>query len=279
MRIMKYLSAAIFTALYLTISCNNPTEKKSKETTAKNEPQWHEDNVTYFGDGATMNGFVVYELTDDMKRPAVLVVPEWWGLVEYPKMRARELAKLGYFAMAIDVFGIGKTADNPDSAGKYASVFYQDPKKAKSRIDAAIAKIKSYPQVDTTKIAGIGYCFGGGVLLNTVRLGDELNGVVSFHGSLLGTPANKDLLKSKILVCHGGADPFVPEKDVNQFKKQMDSIGADYTFKVYPEATHAFTNPAATETGKKFNIPIAYNAAADTASWNDMKAFFATLFK
>jgi dienelactone hydrolase len=194
-------------------------------------------------------------------------------------MRARELAKLGYVAMAIDVFGNGKTADNPDSAGKLATPFYQNPKEAKARIDAAIAKIKSYRQVDSTQIAAIGYCFGGGVLLNTARLGDELKGVVSFHGGLLGTPANKDLLKTKLLVCHGGADPFVPEKDVTQFKKQMDSIGADYTLKVYPGAVHAFTNPNATEVGKKFNIPISYNAAADSASWNDMKVFFAGLFK
>jgi dienelactone hydrolase len=92
-------------------------------------------------------------------------------------------------------------------------------------------------------------------------------------------PANKDLLKSKILVCHGGADPFVPQKDVDQFKKQMDSIGAAYTFKVYQGATHAFTNPEATELGKKFNLPIAYNGAADTASWQDMKSFLGMLFK
>ena len=128
-------------------------------------------------------------------------------------------------------------------------------------------------------MAAIGYCFGGGVLLNTVRLGDELKGVVSFHGSLVGTPANKDLLKSRILVCHGGADPFVPQKEVDQFKKQMDSINAPYTFKVYEGATHAFTNPDATRLGEKFKLPIAYNAAADTASWKDMKEFFGTLFK
>src|SRR5258706_7242064 len=106
-----------------------------------------------------------------------------------------------------------KTADNPDSAGKLSMAFYKDPSKAKARIDAAMAKLKTYSQVDPSNIAAVGYCFGGGVLLNTVRLGDDLKGVVSFHGSLIGTPAKKDLLKSKILVCHGGADPFVPQKD------------------------------------------------------------------
>ncbi|HYH16192.1 MAG TPA: dienelactone hydrolase family protein, partial [Flavisolibacter sp.] len=101
----------------------------------------------------------------------------------------------------------------------------------------------------------------------------------SFHGNLSGAPARKEQLKAKILVAHGAADQFVPDAEVAAFKKSMDSIGADYTFKAYPNATHAFTNPDATETAKKFNMPIAYNGAADTASWNDMKAFFRTIFK
>jgi dienelactone hydrolase len=95
----------------------------------------------------------------------------------------------------------------------------------------------------------------------------------------VGTPANKDLLKAKILICHGADDQFVKKEEVDRFKKQMDSIQADYTFKAYPGAGHAFSNPKATEVGKRFNIPIAYNAAADSASWNDMKDFFDKIFK
>ena len=114
--------------------------------------------------------------------------------------------------------------------------------------------------------------------MNMARLGDPLKGVVSFHGNLLGVPADKNLLKAKILVCHGEADQFI-NAQVAPFKKQMDSIGADYTFKQYPNATHAFTNPASTENGEKFKMPIRYNGAADTASWNDMKDFFARIFK
>ncbi|HTL08715.1 MAG TPA: dienelactone hydrolase family protein, partial [Chitinophagaceae bacterium] len=102
---------------------------------------------------------------------------------------------------------------------------------------------------------------------------------VSFHGNLAGVPARKDLLRAKILVCHGEADQFVKPEEVAMFKKQMDSIGADYTFKSYPGATHAFTNPNATAVGQKFNMPIAYNAAADSASWNEMKQFFDKIFK
>ncbi|HMI62755.1 MAG TPA: dienelactone hydrolase family protein, partial [Puia sp.] len=166
-----------------------------------------------------------------------------------------------------------------DSAKAFATPFYMHPEKAKARIDSAIAKIRSYDIVDGTKIGGIGYCFGGGMLINTARLGDDLKGIVSFHGSLIGTPARKDLLRTRMLICHGNADKFVSPQDVAAFKKQMDSIGANYTFVGYDSATHAFTNPASTETGKKFNMPIAYNAKADSASWDAMKNFFADLFK
>jgi dienelactone hydrolase len=127
-------------------------------------------------------------------------------------------------------------------------------------------------------VAAIGYCFGGTQVLNMAKLGSPLAGVVSFHGGLAGVPADKNLLKAAILVCHGEADSFVPAADVAQFKKQMDSIGANYTFKTYANATHAFTNPAATENGKKFKMPIEYNAAADSASWSDMKTFFGKIF-
>jgi dienelactone hydrolase len=279
---MRCLTLLINTAaMIVTVSaCNNADKTAAENAGDKKTPVWKEENITYTDNTTTMNGYVVFDSADAGKRPAVIVVHEWWGMNDYTKMRARELAKLGYVAMAIDVFGNGKTADNPDSAGKYAMPFYQNPQMAKARIDAAVEKIKTYGMVDTSNIGAIGYCFGGGILLNTVRLGDyDLKGIVSFHGSLIGTPPNRDLLKSKILVCHGNDDKFVSAADVVTFKKQMDSIGAAYTFKGYDGATHAFTNPNATAMGEKFKLPIAYNAAADTASWNEMKSFFSTLFK
>jgi len=277
---MKKIMTAVLCCTALVtgfVACNGgDTAKADKKATT---PEWAEEQITYTGDSTTMNGFVVYDKNDSAKKPAILVVPEWWGLNDYAKMRAKELAKLGYVAMAIDMYGNGKTADNPDSAGAFAMPFYKNPDKAKARIDAAIARLKQLPQVDANRIGGIGYCFGGGMLLNTVRLGDELKGIVSFHGSLVGTPARKDLLTARILVCHGGIDPFVPKKEVDLFKKQMDSIGAKYTFKEYDSATHAFTNPNATAMGEKFKLPIRYNAKADSASWSDMKVFLGDLFK
>jgi len=265
--------ASLFTA------CNNAPKQESGAPVVDSTAAMKEETITFTSDSATLHAFVVYNDSVKGKRPAVLVLPEWWGLNDYPKMRARELAKLGYVAMAVDLYGDGKVADNPDSAKAFATPFYMHPEKAKARIDSAIAKIRSYDIVDGTKIGGIGYCFGGGMLINTARLGDDLKGIVSFHGSLIGTPARKDLLRTRMLICHGNADKFVSPQDVAAFKKQMDSIGANYTFVGYDSATHAFTNPASTETGKKFNMPIAYNAKADSASWDAMKNFFADLFK
>jgi dienelactone hydrolase len=177
------------------------------------------------------------------------------------------------------MYGNGKMGDNPDDAGKLAGPFYQNPKLAKPIFDAALAKIKTYTQTDSNNVAAIGYCFGGAQVLNLARMGENLKGVVSFHGNLTVTSPDKNLLKAKILVCHGNDDNFVPKEEVSKFKHQMDSIGASYIFKGYDGATHAFTNPNATGMGEKFKIPIKYNAAADTASWNEMKDFLKNIFK
>lgn len=235
--------------------------------------------VGYVAGNVTMIGYIAYDSAIKGKRPVVMVIHEWWGLNDYVKMRTRKLAALGYLAMAVDLYGDGTVAATPDEAMKLAGPFYKDPQVAKTRFDAALALIKTYSQADAANIAAIGYCFGGGMALNIARLGEDLKGVVSFHGSLIGVPADKNLLKAKLLICHGGDDKFVKPEDVAEFKKQMDSIGADYQFKIYAGATHAFTNPNATEVGKKFSMPIAYNPAADAQSWQDMRDFFGKLFE
>lgn len=283
---MKHTFGFAYLLIVMTVivSCNDQGEKQASEPQGQPQsetrhPYVKEQNISYAGDDITMNGFVAYDTSIDTKRPAILIIPEWWGLNDYPKMRARELAKLGYIAMAMDMYGNGLIADSPSTAGNLAKPFYTNPQKAQARINAALVALKSFMQADTSKVAIIGYCFGGGMALNAARLGENVKGVVSFHGTLVGTPANKDLLKAKILVCHGEDDQFVKPEEVSKFKKQMDSIHADYTFKAYPGATHAFTNPKSTETGKKYNMPIAYNAAADSASWKDMQLFFDSIFK
>ena len=258
-------------------SCNDSattsdTKKDSSAITIQ------EDSVNYTLNGVNYKGYVAYDASNKDKRPGVLVVHEWWGLNDYARSRAKQLAGLGYIAMAVDMFGDGKTAEDPAGAQALATPFYTDPTLAKTRLDAAYNKFATYSQLDTSKVAAIGYCFGGFVVLNAAKLGAALKGVVSFHGGLGGVPVKKELVKADILVCHGEADDFV-NKEVAPFKKSMDSAGVSYTFKSYPNATHAFTNPGATAKGKKYNMPIEYNAAADTASWNDMKDFFQRIFK
>jgi len=265
--------------VFLFISCsNNPQRVNTATPVGADTSGIKEETISFSSDSANLHAYVVYDDSVKDKRPAVIVVPEWWGLNDYPRKRARMLARLGYVAMALDIYGDGKVADNPDSAKAYSGPFYSNPMKAKRRIDTAIAKLKTYDNVDTACIGAIGYCFGGGVLINTARLGDDLKGIVSFHGSLLGTPAVKGLLHTKMLICHGNADKFVTPDMVAKFKKQMDSIGASYTFIGYDSATHAFSNPEADVYAKKFSMPIAYNAKADTASWNAMKDFFKGVF-
>lgn len=269
---MAGLSIALFTA------CESKKENKMEEE-KKVEMQVKEEAVAYSLDSTAMNGWAAWDAASDKKRPVVMVVHEWWGLNDYTKSRVKQLAELGYYAFAVDMFGNGKTVDNPTDAQAMVTPFYKDPSLGKARFDAALAKALSSPVADTSNVAAIGYCFGGTQVLNMALLGDRLNGVVSFHGGLETAPADKNLLKAQILVCHGESDPFVPAEQVTAFKKKMDSIAAPYQFIGYPNATHAFTNPNSTEVGKKFNIPIAYNAAADSASWNDMKAFFGRVFK
>ncbi len=280
MKLLKTIPVALLATVSLFTSCKSSDKKKEPEM---KEPKLKEETITYGIDGLkdslVLDGYVVYDENIEGKRPAVLVVHEWWGQNEYVKMRVRELAKLGYIAMALDMYGNGKRGDDPASAEKLAMPFYMEPGKAKPLFDAALARLKSYSQADGAKVAAIGYCFGGAQVLNMAKMGEDLKGVVSFHGNLNVVPPNKDLLKAQVLVCHGGDDSFVPQAEVDQFKKQMDSIGATYTLKVYPGATHSFTNPNATAVGEKFKIPVKYNAAADTASWNDMKVFFSTIFK
>lgn len=277
----RFFFVFVFASTFFFVSCNNSgtsATNEGKDSTATSS-QLKEDNITYNGDNTTMNGYVVYNDSVQGKRPAVLVVHEWWGMNDYAKMRARQVAQLGYVAMAVDMYGNGQTASDPKGAMKLAGPFYQDPQLTKTRLDAALAELKTYPQVDTNNIAAIGYCYGGYVVLNAAKLGEPLKGVVSFHGNIGGVKPDKNLLKAKVLVLHGEADSNVKKEEVDQFKKQMDSIGADYSFKSYPNAKHAFTNPNADSIENKYHIGVGYNEAADKQSWEAMKEFLQKLFE
>jgi dienelactone hydrolase len=235
--------------------------------------------VEYKADSVTLKGFIAYDSSIKEKRPGVVVVPEWWGITEYPKKRAEMLAKLGYVAFVADMYGDGKVADNPGDAQKFAGESMKDMTLLKAKFVAAVDQLKKDEHTDPTQVGAIGYCYGGGVVLGMARAGLNLQGFVSFHGSL-GTqkPADKGAIKGKVLVCNGGADKFIPDKDISAFKEEMKAAGVDYKFVSYEGALHAFSNPNATEIGKKFNMPIAYNEKADKGSWKEMQAFFKSVF-
>lgn len=236
--------------------------------------------VEYKAGTITLKGYLAYDTNAKGKRPGVIVVHEWWGLTDYPRMRARMLAKLGYVAFAADMYGDGKTANNPTDAGAFAGESMKDPAQLKSKFMAALDYLKQDKHVDPSRIGAIGYCYGGGVVLNMADAGVDLNGVVSFHGTLAAvTPPEKGNLKAKILVCAGGADKFNSEQDVDKFKSEMKNAGADLQYVTYKGALHAFTNPEATKLGKKFKIPIAYNKKADKESWTAMEKFLKKVFK
>jgi len=268
MKVFKAISFPIIMLLSIAI-----TATAQKKLSIKTE------SLSYTIGDEKFLSYVAYSDKTSEKRPVVLVVHEWWGMNDYVKRRACQLAALGYLAIAVDLYGEGKIANNVEEAVGFSTPFYKDPILAKSHFDAALNQIKLNKLADTNKIAAIGYCFGGSMVLNFAKMGENLKGVVSFHGGLAGVPPVNDLLKSEILVCHGADDKFVSADEVANFKKELDDVKAIYTFKEYPSATHAFSNPDATEMGKKFNIPIAYNEPADTASWKEMKTFLKRIFK
>ncbi len=238
------------------------------------------EEVNYQANGVTMKGYLAYDDAIKGKRPGVLVVHEWWGHNEYARKRARMLAELGYTALAVDMYGEGKTAAHPKDAGAFAGEVKKNMDVATARFNAAKTVLAKHSTTDDTKIAAIGYCFGGGIVLEMARRGLDLDAVVSFHGSL-GTqspPAKPGQVKASILVCNGEADPFVKPEQITALKQEMKNAKVNFEFKSYPDAKHAFTNPAATENGKKFNIPLAYNEKADKQSWLDMKAFLKKVF-
>jgi len=244
------------------------------------EPSIKTEEVSYTANGTTLKGFLAYDENQKDKRPGVIVVHEWWGNNEYSRKRAEMLAELGYVALAVDMYGDGKQADNPGDAGKLATEVMQNIETARAKFDAGVNFLKKQSQTDSDKIAAIGYCFGGGVVLRMALAGDDLNGVVSFHGSLpTDNVNNPKQVKAKLLVCNGADDPFVPKEQVVAFEKSMDSADVDYKLVNYPGAVHAFTNQAADSVGKKFNISIAYNKEADEKSWAEMQEFFKEIFK
>jgi len=240
-----------------------------------------EEPVTYKDSETTMKGFVVYDDATQGKRPGIVIVHEWWGITNHIDAEAHRLAAWGYTAFIADMYGDAKTADNPKDAGALSGAVRKNPAVMQERFDAAMATLAKHPTVDASKIGAMGFCFGGSVVLDMARVGTDLNGVAAFHAGLgaAGAQAEPGKVKAKVLVQNGAADPFIKPDTVEAFKKEMDAAKVDYHYISYPGAVHAFTNPEATALGKKFNIPIAYDADADTKATAEAQKFFIEVFK
>jgi dienelactone hydrolase len=236
----------------------------------------HMEPVTYAAGGATLRGTIATDTAKPGARPGVLVVHEWWGVNDYIRRRAHMLAELGYAALAADMYGDGKVADNPADAGALMNTVLGNMKAGEERFRAAYDLLAAQNTVDRNRIAAIGYCFGGAIVLHAARIGMPLRGVVSFHGALgsFHAPAPGSVT-AKLLVCHGAADSLVPDAQVSAFKQEMDAAKADYRFVAYPGALHGFTNPDADANAKRYGIPLGYDAEADRRSWQDMSEFLA----
>ena len=237
--------------------------------------------VTY-GDGeATMKGFVVYDDAVTAKRPGIVMVHEWWGITQHIHNEARNFAQQGYTAFIADMFGDAKSADNPKDAGMLSGSVMKNPAVMESRFNAARTELAKQASVDPQRIGAVGYCFGGAVVLNMARAGADLAAVAGFHASLgLNTPAPAPgTVKAKILILNGADDPFAKREQYAALKKDFDAAKVDYRIVEYPGAVHAFTNPEATELGKKFNLPLRYDAKADQEAKAEAAKFFAADLK
>lgn len=232
--------------------------------------------VPYTHDGVELQGFMVWDDAKEGKRPGVLVVHEWWGLNDYARQRAEELAQMGYVAFALDMYGKGKVAEHPQQAGEWAGMIRQNIDSWRARALKGVEMLKKHEKVDKDRIAAIGYCFGGATVCQLAYAGADLRGVVSFHGSLpVANEEDAKRIKSKILICHGHADPFIPEERVVEFQNALEKAGKDFQFIAYQGAKHGFTNKGADKRGID---GLGYDAAADKRSWQHMKMFFDEIF-
>jgi dienelactone hydrolase len=232
--------------------------------------------VDYKQGSTPLQGFLAWDGAAKGKRPGILVVHEWWGLNQHARDSALRLAKEGYVAFALDMYGKGKVATHPKDAQAFMAEATKDPKAMDARFKAALAILEKDPHVDPTKIGAIGYCFGGGVVLTEARQGADLKAVATFHGAL-GTdnPAKPGAVKPRLLVMTGAADPMVTPDKVEAFKKEMTEAGAKFEVISYPGAKHAFTNPDAAKAGME---ALEYNADADKKSWAEMLRLFKQVF-
>lgn len=231
----------------------------------------HTEEIAYTANGIEMKGYIAWDSNKGGPRPGVLVVHEWWGCNEYAQRRARMLAEAGYTGMALDLYGDGRNAANPDEAGELMNARIEDMDGTRARFNAALEALKAHPTVDASRTGAIGYCFGGGVVTHMARMGADLDVTGSFHGAVgLAAMDGPDSFDCRVMVYNGEADTLIDDDQISGFKKVMEETGANYDFIQLPGALHGFSNPMASVNGEKYGLPLAYNELADESSWAHM---------
>jgi dienelactone hydrolase len=244
-------------------------------TSSHTEAAVHTEKVNYKSGEVSLQGYLAYDDSSKGERPGVLVVHEWWGLNDHAKRKAEALAKAGYIAFAVDMYGEGKNTAHPDTAGKWSAEVRQNKQLGKERFLASYEVLKNHRLTKKKHIAAIGYCFGGYVVLAMAQEGLDLRGVASFHGALPAERVDPGSIKAKILVLHGAEDPLVKPEQISQYQENLKHAGADWQFVFYGGTKHSFTNPDADKAGMP---ALAYNRSADRRSWTAMLAFFKEIF-
>ena len=232
--------------------------------------------ISYQENGVNLQGYLAYDNALKGKRPGVLVVHEWWGLNDYARKRATQLAAMGYVAFALDMYGKDKVADHPEQAQEFMKKVTENVDTWQKRALAGLEILKKQPNTDSKRIAAIGYCFGGSTVQQLAYSGADIKGIVSFHGSLI--PPMESAVKqtkAKILICHGASDPFTKPEALQAYIAAMNASGIDWQMVIYGHAKHSFTNPGADKRGMP---ALGYNRHADLRSWEAMKQFFNEIF-
>lgn len=230
-------------------------------------------------DGVRLRAHLARDAERRDPRPAVLVVHEWWGRTDYVCGRAEQLAALGYVGVAIDLYGDARQADNPDEAGAAMTALIEDMATTRRRFEATLDAVRGHHAVDENRVAAIGFCFGGGVVVHMARSGAPLAAVASFHGSVgLAVTDGPETIDCRVAAYNGEADTLVSAEDIEAFRAEMDRVGAHLYFIQLPGALHGFSNPAATGNGEKYGLPLAYDAVADATAWSHMTLLFRDVF-
>ena len=235
--------------------------------------------IEYLCDGVNHHGYVTWDDDITGPRPGVMVIHEWWGMNDYPKQRAHQLAELGYVGLAVDMYGNGKVANSPDQAAELMNGVFGDIDLATLKLQTCFETLLNLDLVDTDKTAAIGYCFGGAMVLHMARIGLSVNAVASFHGSLGAFhEASANSIIPSILVCHGEDDAMVTLDDVQGFKNEMQSVNATYEVIIHAGAEHGFSSKEADDNNKKFGLPVGYNQKADEDSWAALQELLSRQF-